>query len=182
MGAVTALRADDAGWKALFNGRDFDGWRFSGQKTGDAWPANWLVKDGVIHLTGGGKPHLVTRAEFGDFELRLEWRALQERYNSGLYIRCKADAGNNQINLAKGAEGGFVGGKADGAKTVPTLQNKPGEWNAWRVLAKGDKVSFWCNEKLAWEATGVKPDKGHLGLQAEGAAMEFRKLELREIK
>ena len=41
--------------------------------------------------------------EFADFEVRLEWRALKEKYNSGFYLRCAKDAGNNQINLAKGA-------------------------------------------------------------------------------
>ncbi len=179
----TATRAaEDAGFKPLFNGKDFTGWRFSAQKEGDPWPENWKVKDGMIFLTGGGKPHLVTVAEYADYEVRFEWRALKEKYNSGFYIRCKADAGDNQINLAKGGEGGFVGGKIDGAKTVPELQKPAGEWNAWRVLVQGDKVSFWCNGKLAWEATGLKPAKGHIGLQAEGAPIEFRKLEIREIK
>jgi hypothetical protein len=174
--------ADDASFKPLFNGKDFEGWRFSGQKDGDPWPENWKVKDGVIHLTGGGKPHLVTVREFADFEMRFEWRALQEKYNSGFYVRCAKDAGNNQLNLAKGSEGVVVGGKMEGSKSAAELQKPHGEWNAWRVLVKGDKISFWCNGKLAWEATGLKPDKGHIGLQAEGAAMEFRKLELREVK
>ena len=89
------------------------------QKTGDPWPENWKVKDGVIYLTGLMRPHLVTTKEYGDFEMKFEWRALRDKYNSGFFIRCKPDAGNNQINLAKGAEGGFVGGKVDGAKPVP---------------------------------------------------------------
>jgi len=174
--------ADEAGFKPLFNGKDFDGWRFSGQKDGDAWPENWKVKDGVIHLTGGGRPNLVTVREFADFEMKFEWRALAEKYNSGFFIRCAKEAGNNQINLAKGSEGGFVGGKVDGAKPVPELQKPSGEWNEWRVVVKGDKVGYWCNGKLAWEATGLKPEQGHIGLQAEGAAMEFRNLRVRELK
>ncbi len=176
----SAFAADD--FKPLFNGTNFDGWRFSGQKEGDPWPDNWKVKDGVIFLTGGGRPHLVTVREFTDFELKLEWRALKEEYNSGLYLRCVKDAGNNQLNLAKGAEGGLVGGKMDGAKPVPDLQKPSGEWNLWRVLVKGEKVSFWCNDTLAWEATGFKTEKGCIGLQAEGASMEFRNLQLRELK
>ena len=179
---IPSHAADEASFKPLFNGKDFEGWRFSGHKEGDAWPENWKVKDGVIFLTGGGKPHLVTIREFADFEMRFEWRALKEKYNSGFFIRCAKDAGNNQINLAKGAEGGFVGGKIDGAKPVPELQKPFNEWNEWRVIVKGDKVSYWCNGKLAWEATGLKPEKGHIGLQAEGAPIEFRKLELRELK
>lgn len=179
---TAARAADETGFKSLFNGKDFEGWRFSNQKDGDPWPENWKVKDGVIALSGGAKPHLVTIREFENFEMKFEWRALKEKYNSGFYIRSGKEAGNNQLNLAKGGEGGFIAGKVDGAKPVPLLQNKMGEWNTWRVLVQGDKVTFWCNDKPAWEATGLKPAKGHIGFQAEGAPFEFRKLELRELK
>jgi hypothetical protein len=190
LGAAT-LRADDglsaeekeAGFVPLFNGKDFSGWRFSGGKAdGAAEAPNWKVKDGVIQLSGGGSPHLATNQEYADFELRLQWRALRDKYNSGLYIRSGRKVGANQINLAKGGEGGFIGGKVNGARTVPELQKPVGEWNDWRVLVKSDKVTFWCNGKLAWEATGLKPARGYIGLQAEGAPIEFRNLRLREIK
>ncbi len=174
--------ADDAGFTPLFNGKDFTSWRFTGLKEGDPAPVNWKVEGGLIHLTGGGKPNLVTEREYGDFEMRFEWRALKDKYNSGFYIRTGKNTGSNQLNLAKGAEGALVGGKLEGAKAVPQLQKPAGEWNTWRVLVKGDKASFWCNDKLAWEGTGLKPDKGHIGFQAEGAALEFRNLRLREIK
>ncbi len=136
----------------------------------------------MIALSGGGAPHLATEKEYGDFELRFEWRALKDKYNSGLFIRSGRKVNANQINLAKGGEGGFIGGKVKGAKTVPDLQKPAKEWNEWRVLARGDKVTFWCNGKMAWEATGLKPAMGYIGLQAEGAPMEFRKLRIREIK
>jgi hypothetical protein len=173
----------DAGFVSLFNGKDFTGWRFSGGKEDGASEApNWKVKDGVIALSGGGSPHLGTEREYADFELRLQWRALRDNYNSGVYIRSGRKIGANQINLAKGGEGGFIGGTAKGSKTVPELQKPAGEWNDWRILVQGDRVTFWCNGKLAWEATGVKPAKGYIGLQAEGAPMEFRHLRIREIK
>jgi hypothetical protein len=35
---------------------------------------------------------------------------------------------------------------------------------------------------MAWEATGLASARGYIGLQAEGAPMEFRKLRIREIK
>jgi hypothetical protein len=188
---VAALRADEAlspeekaaGFQPLFNGKDFTGWRFSGGKHDGANEApNWKVKDGLIQLSGGGDPHLGTEREYADFELRLEWRALRDKYNSGVYVRSGQKIGANQINLAKGDEGHFIGGKVDGAKKVPDLQKPAGEWNEWRILAQGDKLTLWCNGKLAWEATGFKPAKGYIGLQAEGAPIDFRNLRLREIK
>ena len=180
--ALPGARAADAGFEPLFNGRDFTGWRFSLQKSSDPWPENWKIKDGVIYLTGGARPHLVTTRDFGDFEVRFEWRALKDKFNSGFYIRCKPDAGNNQIRVDKTYEGAFLGGKIDGAKAVPAMQKAVGEWNEWRVLVQGTKVTLWCNGKLAWEATGLTPERGHIGLQAEGWPLEFRNLQVRELK
>lgn len=180
--AQPCARAVDAGFDSLFNGRDFTGWRFSLQKTGDPWPENWKVKDGVIAVSGGMRPHLVTIREYTDFEVRFEWRTLKEKFNSGFYIRCKPDAGNNQIRIDKGVEGAFLAGKIDGAKAVPTLQKAAGEWNEWRVTVKGASVTLYCNGKLAWEATGLTPERGCIGLQAEGSPLEFRNLQVREIK
>ena len=173
----------DAGFVSMFNGKDFTGWRFDGKESPPKeLPDNWKVEDGLIKLSGGDKPNLGTAKAYGDFEMRFEWRAVNDKYNSGFFIRSGEKVGANQINLAKGHEGAFIGGKIDGAKEVPTLQKGAGEWNEWRVLVVGDKVTFWCNDQLAWEATGLQPKEGYIGLQAEGAALEFRKLRIREVK
>ncbi|TXT37925.1 MAG: hypothetical protein FD138_526 [Planctomycetota bacterium] len=162
----------DAGFVSMFNGKDFTGWRFEGKES----PPKELP------LSGGGKPHLGSAKSYRDFEMKFEWRAVKENYNSGFFIRSGEKVGANQINLAKAHEGAFIGGKITGAKEVPQLQKKPGEWNEWRVLVVGDKVTFWCNEQLAWEATGLQTKEGYIGLQAEGAPLEFRKLRIRELK
>lgn len=173
----------DAGFVSMFNGKDFTGWRFEGKESPPKeLPDNWKVEDGVIKLSGGSKPHLGSAKPYRDFEMKFEWRAVKENYNSGFFIRSGEKVGANQINLAKAHEGAFIGGKINGAKEVPQLQKKPGEWNEWRVLVVGDKVTFWCNEQLAWEATGLQTKEGYIGLQAEGAPLEFRKLRIRELK
>jgi hypothetical protein len=166
---------------SLFNGRDFDGWRFVGKGSEDGKPANWEVRDGLIALSGGGSPHLSSAKEYGDFEMKFQWRAVREKYNSGFYIRSGKNLGGNQINLAKGAEGKLMSGSGKGGEPVPKLQKPAGEWNEWRVLVVGDKATFWCNGEKAWEATGLTPAQGYVGFQAEGAAMEFRNIGLREI-
>jgi hypothetical protein len=171
-----------AGFVSLFNGQDFAGWRFGDESPPKEVPANWKVEEGVIKVTGGGKPYLASSREYGNFELRLAWRGLKERYNSGLFLRSGKNVGSNQINLAHKGEGAFLGGKVQGAKAVGELQKPASQWNEWRILASGEKLSLWCNDTLAWEATGLTPEKGYLGLQAEGAAMEFRNIRIREIK
>lgn len=177
-------QADEAaGFISMFNGKDFSGWRFEGQDSPPKeLPDNWSVSDGVIKLSGGGKPHLGSAKAYADFEMKFEWRGVKDKYNSGYFIRSGEKVGANQINLAKGGEGAFIGGKVTGALPVPKLQKPAGEWNEWRVLVVGDKVTFWCNGLMAWEATGLEPKSGYIGLQAEGAALEFRKLRIREIQ
>jgi hypothetical protein len=171
------------GFVSLFDGKTFSGWRFS-NKTAlpEKLPSNWKVEDGVIKLSGGGSPHLASQWEYEDFDVRFQWRAMRANYNSGFYVRSGRAVGANQINLAKGGEGGLIGNKgAKGAKTMPKLQKPAMEWNDWRVRAVGDRVTFWCNGQLAWEATNFKPARGYLGLQAEGAPMQFRSIRIKEI-
>ncbi len=72
-------------------------------------------------------------------------------------------------------------GKIKGGPKVPELQKGLAEWNAWRVLASGERMTLWCNGKKAWEVTEFNVPRGYLGLQAEGQVMEFRNLRIKEI-
>jgi hypothetical protein len=178
-----AVREDEGkeGFVSLFNGKDFTGWRFSDAKpTPETPPPNWKVEDGVIRLSGGNSPHLASEKEYGDFDVRLQWRAMRDRYNSGFFIRSGREVKANQINLSQAAVGKLMSG-AEGGDAVPTLQKPVGEWNDWRVVAVGDRVTFWCNGQRAWEVTGFKDRRGYLGLQAEGAPMEFRNIRIKEL-
>jgi hypothetical protein len=169
----------DDGFVSLFNGKDFTGWRFSGGKK-DTPPKNWDVAEGMIRLAGGGSPHLGSEWDYEDFDVRIQWKAYKKGYNSGFYIRSGRSVGANQINLAQRDCGHLLGGPKD-AKAVPELQKDVGEWNDWRVLAVGNKLTFWANGTQAWEITNFKPARGYLGLQAEGAAIDFKNLRIKEL-
>jgi Domain of Unknown Function (DUF1080) len=175
------LSDDEAkdGFVSLFNGKDFTGWRFGNGSAPDKLPPNWKVDDSVIKLSGGGSPHLASQWDYEDFDLRLEWRGFKKGYNSGVYVRSGRAVGANQINLAETDAGHLMGG-AKGGNKVPELQKPLQEWNEWRVLAAGEKMTLWCNGKQAWEVTDFKVPRGYLGLQAEGQVMEFRNLRIKE--
>ena len=177
------LGAEEAGegFVPLFNGKDFEGWRFGETTpTSGNLPPNWKVEDGVIKLSGGNSPHLASQREFADFDVRFQWRAMREKYNSGFFIRSGREVKENQINLSQAAVGKLMSG-GQGGDPVPKLQKPVGEWNDWRVLAVGDHVTFWCNGEPAWEVKGFRDRRGYLGLQAEGAPMEFRKIRIKEL-
>lgn len=62
------------GWTSLFNGEDFSGWRFASEHG----KAVWSIHDGVIDcdpkLQPRGDKTLWTEKEYGDFQLRVDWR------------------------------------------------------------------------------------------------------------
>jgi len=168
------------GFVSLFNGKDFSGWRFGNASAFGKAPDNWSVADELIKLKGGGNPHLASQWDYEDFDVRIEWMAHKKGYNSGFYIRSGRAVNANQINLAEKDCGHLIYG-VPGGPAVPKLQKPPGEWNEWRVLAVGDDLTLWCNGEKAWELKGFKPRSGYIGLQAEGAAIDFKNLRIKEL-
>jgi hypothetical protein len=68
-----------AGFTALFNGRDFSGWKVP---EGDG--GHWKVVDGVIDYDAGSEAkedkNLWTERAFGDFVLNVDWRLKETPY------------------------------------------------------------------------------------------------------
>ncbi len=84
------LTSDERGkeWRLLFDGRTMHGWRGFESPI----PRAWRVDDGALTLTPlskgasfEGRGDVVTDAEFGDFELRLQW-AVEPGANSGVFF------------------------------------------------------------------------------------------------
>jgi hypothetical protein len=170
------------GFVMLFNGRNFSGWRFrESSAMPEKLPDNWKAERGCIRLTGGGKPALMSQWDYQDFDLRFVWRTSEKQYNSSLCLRSDRKVSSNQICLRQGVEGTFRGGTIKGATNANKLQRPFGEWNEWRVLADGDKLTLWCNGKKAWVATGFEPEDGYIGFLAAGAQFEFTNLRIKEL-
>ena len=56
-----------------------------------------------------------------------------------------------------------------------------GEWNRMVIECVGDEVKVWVNGDLVNHGSDCTASKGRIALQAEGAEVEFRKLELTDI-
>ena len=72
----------EAGWRLLFDGRSLDGWR--GYNRHDL-PGGWAAEDGLLTRVGPGGD-IITKDEFSDFELSIEWR-VGPGGNSGIFYR-----------------------------------------------------------------------------------------------
>lgn len=53
-----------------------------------------------------------------------------------------------------------------------------GEWNSLIVEARGRSITVWVNGDLVNNGVDASVDQGKIALQAEGAEVEFRKLEI----
>lgn len=75
----------------------------------------------------------------------------------------------------------FGGGPKDARRILNLTDDseKPlGEWNHLAIECIGREVKVWVNGTLVNHGTNATVDKGQIALQAEGAEVEFRKVEL----
>jgi hypothetical protein len=74
---------------------------------------------------------------------------------------------------------GVDGDRARRIRNVTDGSEKPpGEWNEMVIECRGRSVTIWVNGTLVNAGTDCTTDHGQIALQAEGAACEFRGLEL----
>ena len=184
-------RAQAAAWTALFNGRDLEGW----DRIGDA---NWRVEDGAI-VADRGSGHLVSRATFGDFQLRAEFWA-DTATNSGIFIRATnpatVSAGNAyEVNIwDERPEQRYGTGAIVDVAAVDPMPRAGGRWNSFDITARGDTLTVILNGQTT--VNGVRNSRhasGRITLQhapgipnAAGVpndrgVIRFRKVEIRTL-
>lgn len=74
---------------------------------------------------------------------------------------------------------GVTEGKGRRILNLTDGSEKPlGEWNHVVIECKGDEVKVWVNGDMVNHGFGATATKGKIAIQAEGAEVEFRKLEL----
>jgi hypothetical protein len=62
------------------------------------------------------------------------------------------------------------------------IEKVAGEWNRVECIADGDKISIFLNGTLVNESVNVKPSKGRIQIQSEGAEIFFRRVDLTRLK
>jgi hypothetical protein len=174
---ITPAQAADPGWQALFNGKDLTGWVPMNDVT-------FQVVEGNLRLVKG-MGWLRTEKEFKDFVLEFEWRALEDKYDSGVYFRAGLPGkpwpdGGWQVNLRHDAIGGLAKGYTS---MLPSeTDRKPlNQWVKMRLEVKGKKTTLTVDGEKAWETEKVDAEKGYIGIQAENKAFDFRNLRIQEL-
>jgi hypothetical protein len=186
--SLSAVAADGE-WVSLFDDKSLDGWI---QKNGTA---TYRVEEGaIVGQTTPGSPNsfLCSEKDYGDFELEFEVKLMDNELNSGVQIRsttAEPEDGEEfgrvngpQVEIeASGAEGtqsGLIYGEACGgwmsedAEAKRFTAFKDGEWNSYRIVAKGPRIQTWINgepiEDLVDDEKFASHPKGFIGLQVHG--------------
>jgi HEAT repeat protein len=206
VGNVIQARLRQGGFVPLFDGRGFDGWKglvadpparakMTSQELAKAQAeadermrAHWKVVDGTLVFDGKGES-LCTASDYGDFELLVDWR-IEKGGVSGLSLR-----GSPQVQIwdpdRNPVGSGGLYNNQKGKSTPSEKADRPvGEWNSFRIIMIGDRVSVYLNDKLVvdntvlenyWERDKPIYPTGQIELQAHGNVLYFRNIFLREI-
>ena len=212
--ATTAMGETDStgAWRSLFDGQTTNGWR---KYRGTGMHPQWQARDGMLIVTGrgGDAGDIVTVDQYGDFELELEWK-VPSGGNSGIFYRAAETAERiyetapeyQVLDDARHPDGKnplTSAGAAYGLYAPPRGIAKPaGEWNAARIVARGNHVEHWLNGMKVVDYELGSPDwsakvqaskfkdwpgygksaRGYIGLQDHGDTVSFRNIRIRELK
>ncbi len=200
----------DEGFYPMFNGKDLTGWQglvenpvsrakmkpqelAKKQLEADKRvPDNWSVKDGCIWFNGRGQ-NLCSVKDYADFEMLVDWR-ISRKGDSGIYLR-----GSPQVQIwdisrvesgAQVGSGGLYNNKTHESDPLKVADNPIDEWNTFRIIMIGERVTVWLNGELVvdnvimenyWDRSIPIFPTGPIELQAHGTDLAFRDIYVREI-
>lgn len=191
------LEREPSGWVDVMPNARLNGWtRLIIPKTTADRAAQWHREGDLLICDGDGGHDWIRYDEpLEDFVFHVEYKYRpvegNPRYNSGIFVRNTADY-SRWYQAQIGPGGGFLFGIAETPDGKPSRVNlrdqlkedrlKPaGEWNVVEVTARGRSLSVWANGAVVSEWNECPVLKGHIGLEGEGFAIEFRNLKVKKL-
>jgi len=197
------LRQDDPpGFEKVFNGKDFEGW---------AGPVDeYEVRDGAVLCKPGKGGTIFTKAEYGDFVARLEFK-LPPGGNNGLAIRYPgqgdtAYVGMCEIQVLDDTYETATGSQIDPRQAHGSVygiiaaqrgyQHPRNEWNYQEVTVKGSTIKVELNGTVILDGDVSKvtdymggsahPGKdrtsGHFGFAGHNDPVMFRNISIKPLR
>jgi hypothetical protein len=186
--------------KALFNGKNLDGWKFLPRNGGGQ---GFVVENGLIHTVPGKGMLAYTREKFGNGTLRVVYKMSNEKGNSGVFIRIPDMPQSEFDGINKGIEVQIddrddewhcTGVLYSMTKAKARPGKPPGEWNTMDITLAGLRTIVKVNGVLVTDYDGVsavppktksyepdrhpRPEYGYIGLQVhdDSAVIYFKEV------
>jgi hypothetical protein len=186
---VKPLESDYGGAELLVHG-SLDGWVPNAPDVIDGW----AVENGVVTDRGTPIGYIRTEAEYTNYALSLQLRHV-EPGNSGVLTRIIGEDEVWPRSIECQGQSGHMGDiwnigefpmtvdpdRTEGRRTVKlhdTNEGPIGTWNDYHIILDGGDLTIYVNNLLQNYATECAELPGHIGLQAEGSAKEFRNIVL----
>jgi hypothetical protein len=192
------------GFTALFNGKDMTGWKglvadpptrakmppeqlaAAQKKATEEALKHWKAINGEI-VYDGKNNNLCTVKDYADFEMLVDWK-IGPKGDSGIYLR-----GSPQVQIWDNplGSGGLYNNQINPSNPTLVADNPIGQWNRFRILMVGDKVTVYLNNKLVvhnvtmenyWERNKPIYPVGQIELQHHGDPLWFKNIYIREIR
>ncbi|HID74640.1 MAG TPA: DUF1080 domain-containing protein [Planctomycetaceae bacterium] len=188
--------AEKGQWRSLFDGKTLNGWEKHGGR------AKYWVEDGAIvgqSVPNSPNTFLCTKERFRDFELVFEVK-VDNQLNSGVQIRSNIKENDRvygpQVEIeASPGQAGYIYGEATGRGWLSKKRDthsalKNGQWNRYRVLARGPNIKTWINDTPIADLTDEEASReGFIGLQVHGVGkreeplyVRWRNIKIRPLK
>lgn len=178
--ALAMLASCASKTQRLFDGRTLNGWTQRGGK------ASYTVEDGcIVGATRPNQPNsfLCTVENFGDFVLEIDFLPDPEM-NSGVQIRSQSlpeyrdgvvHGYQVEVDTTPRAWTGGIYDESRRGWLAPLDKNpvaqkafRHGQWNHFRIEAKGSRIRTWLNGVPAAELEDSMTPKGFIALQVHG--------------
>jgi len=202
----------EGGYVALFNGKNLDGWKglvenpikrakmskkelaAAQEKANKAAQESWVVENGDLIFTGKGD-NLCTEKLYGDFEMLVDWKLYPgPEPDAGIYLRGTPQVqiwDTSRVNVgAQVGSGGLYNNQQNPSKPLKVADQKVGEWNTFRIVMLGERVSVWLNGELVtdnvilenyWDRKQPIFSMEQIELQAHGSKVAYRDIFIKEI-
>jgi HEAT repeat protein len=210
---ISEMKAGE-GFVQVFNGKDLSGWKglvadpikrskmdektlTDAQTKADAEAQeSWKVVNSELQFQSHGN-NLATVKKYGDFEMLVDWKIIDDKKgegDAGIYLR-----GTPQVQIwdlartkvgAQVGSGGLYNNQSNESKPLKVADNKLDEWNSFRILMKGDRVTVYLNGQLVtdnvilenyWDRSLPIFAEEQIELQAHGSPVAYRDIYIKEI-
>ena len=157
-----SLAEEKAGWKLLFDGKSASAFRNFKK---DTLSPQWKVTNGELVRSEKGAGDIITKDQFGNFELLLEFKVAKGG-NSGLMFKVTEDAAQPwhtgpEVQIQDNVDGhdpqkaGWLyqlystGNNPFTQKPLDTTR-QAGQWNQFRLLVCEDRAELFVNGSHYW--------------------------------
>lgn len=201
----TAQENSSPSFRPLFNSVDLNGW-----VDVNTSKDTWAVKDSILVCTGNPIGVMRSDRQYENFILEIEWKHMEAGGNSGIFVWSEGTPFEGK-RLTKAIEiqmlelewavqhnrtDAYVHGEVFPTMGMTAVPDNPrgirsksiekrckgkGEWNKYVIVCVDGTIKLSVNGKFVNGLSQSERKKGYLCLEAEGAEIHFRNINIMEL-